>query len=205
MLDIRTWPAPLAPLDVPRALRVVTHVGDEPDHLVEVLTCPSTRQAFVVDRVICGDKAPAVRIVLAHPVDPVPQHESRFRRRPGRAVAIKIFARRPLLPSQGRPDASDLEIAATHLLSFPGHPNVAPLLGCVQDEKHTYLVTRFYEGADFSTSCRGGPGAGYRGSTSVRLGPTSCRSWTGSSTCTPRRSRTREDSCVDFRAWWRVV
>jgi serine/threonine protein kinase len=148
MLDIRTWPTPLAPLDVPRAAQVVAHVGDEPDRLFEVLTCPSTRQAFVVDRVICGDKAPAVRIVLAKPVDPVPHDTCRFRRRPGRAVAIKIFVRRQPLPSQGYPDEPDLEIAAMHLLSSPGHPNVAPLLGCMQDEKHTYLVTNFYEGGD---------------------------------------------------------
>jgi serine/threonine protein kinase len=147
MLDIRTW-LPLAPLDVPRAVQVMAHVGDEPDHLVEVLTCPATRQAFVVDRVICGDRAPAVRIVLAQPVDPVPQQECRFCRRPGRAVAIKIFARRQPLRSQGRPSASDLEIAAMHLLSSPGHPNVAPLLGFMQDEKHAYLVTSFYEGGD---------------------------------------------------------
>jgi serine/threonine protein kinase len=141
MLNIGTWPTPLAPLDVPRAVQVMAHVGDEPDRLVEVLTCPATRQAFVVDRVLCGDKAPAVRIVLAQPLDPVPHDNYRVRRRPGRAVAIKIVARRCL-------EDPDSEIAAMRALSSPGHPSVAPLLGCMQDEEHTYLVTSFYEGGD---------------------------------------------------------
>jgi hypothetical protein len=141
-----TVPSPFEPPDLPLAVWVRARLGDEPDGLtmVKVLTCPSTRQAFVVDRVLCGDKAPAVRIVLAQPLDPVPHNECRFRRRPGRAVAIKVFHRR----CHRRPDDPDLEIAAMRALSSPGHPNVAPLLGCMQDEEHTYLVTNYYEGGD---------------------------------------------------------
>jgi hypothetical protein len=34
------------------------------------------------------------------------------------------------------------------LLSVPGHPTVAPLRGCMQDDKCLYIVTDFYDGGD---------------------------------------------------------
>jgi serine/threonine protein kinase len=152
-------PASLAPLELPSAERVLAHIEGGPDRQLEVLTCPSTQQHYLLDRAICDAKAPAMRIVLAWPLEPVPHQERRFRRGAGPPVAIKIFAHRLPSPAPGRRisakaragaghDDPDSEIAAMHLLSTPGHPAVAPLLGCMQDQRCTYLVTAFYPGGD---------------------------------------------------------